>query len=377
MPEQYPLNEILNDDERIFKSWISVEDIDRQGDILPIEQLNRIMPVYMKRGGVLMDEHSNRHIGKMLNYERAMHPQTGKPGIIGTFQLFKDTKLDNERWAEVKAGVRTGISFGGRATGKPVIMSNGDVVKILENVEGYEFSLVSRPANQHALITEVNYYAKGDEPITTNTSGAHASSFSEDDKVEFAIKAGANNPYAICNATVGQEDKDKYEKCILQVKERLGVSKDGETEASEQTETKTKGDSPMAEKQIEMKKEEPVAPEVPAQPAPVDEVKVMMEKFMAAQMQLNEKLDKVVELLSAKPEAPAVEEAVVEEKSKSEEAKSDVSKLVAEEVSKTLGNQGTTPRPPQMEVEIVNVNKGQGADFYDLATGKKKLYEYN
>jgi hypothetical protein len=32
------------------------------------------------------------------------------------------------------------------------------------------------------------------------------------------VHAKQNNPWAICTKSVGREDKDKYEKCILDVK---------------------------------------------------------------------------------------------------------------------------------------------------------------
>ena len=33
-----------------------------------------------------------------------------------------------------------------------------------------------------------------------------------------------NNPWAICTASVGRDDKDKYEACVMDVKKKMGVS---------------------------------------------------------------------------------------------------------------------------------------------------------
>jgi hypothetical protein len=32
-----------------------------------------------------------------------------------------------------------------------------------------------------------------------------------------------NNPWAICNKSVGQDDKEKFERCVLKVKEKHGT----------------------------------------------------------------------------------------------------------------------------------------------------------
>lgn len=359
MPEQLPLNEILNEEERIFKSWISVEEVDRQGEILPIDTLLRAMPTYVKRGGVLMDQHSNRHVGKLLNYEKAIHPAKGKEALLGTFQVFKDTEMDNKIWNDIKAGKKTGISVGGHAVAKAMLLPSGDAVKVLTNFSGYELSLVDRPANPDALITEVNYVAKADQPSP------------EDEKVELCLKAGASSPWAICTAAVGRDDQSKYEKCVLQVKERLGIAKDAgepsatsEADSSKQVEKSTQGETRMAENEIkkevtEMPKEE-VKPEV-KQEAPVEEKPAVdpMEKLMALLMQISEKLDKVLESKAATPEAPAVE---VTESAKSEP-------VAKQEVAKGLV--GETPQAPTQITNTAMVGE-KPFTFADIVTGKVK-----
>ena len=61
--------EILNDSDRLFKAWGTVEIKDKDGELLPIDEFKKIMPVIMKRGGVIIDHHSNRVVGKIVNYE--------------------------------------------------------------------------------------------------------------------------------------------------------------------------------------------------------------------------------------------------------------------------------------------------------------------
>lgn len=33
------------------------------------------------------------------------------------------------------------------------------------------------------------------------------------------------NPWAVCTASVGRGDKDKYERCVMSVKEKHGIKK--------------------------------------------------------------------------------------------------------------------------------------------------------
>ena len=45
-------------------------------------------------------------------------------------------------------------------------------------------------------------------------------------KVEAKKKGKKVNPWAVCTESVGREDKDKYEKCVLDVKKEHPIKKD-------------------------------------------------------------------------------------------------------------------------------------------------------
>lgn len=40
-----------------------------------------------------------------------------------------------------------------------------------------------------------------------------------------AKKTGKVNPWAVCTASVGRDDKDKYERCVTDVKKKQGIKK--------------------------------------------------------------------------------------------------------------------------------------------------------
>ncbi len=162
--EQFPIDEILNKDDRIVRGWATVEVKDSQGERIPIEgELKRVMNTWMMRGGVISDTHSNRQVGKGLNWKIEKHPDSGKQGIIIDYQIFKDYSIDNEVWDEIVSGKRKGLSFGGRALNKPKIKDDsysGEKAAELSGIEAYEMASVTDPANELALNTHVNFLAK-------------------------------------------------------------------------------------------------------------------------------------------------------------------------------------------------------------------------
>lgn len=162
--KQFPKDEILNDDQRLVRSWMSVEVKDKQGDIVPITELKRVLNTWMKRGATMMDQHTNRPIGRGLRWQEDTHPKSGTQGIILDYQVYDDYSIDDQVWDEIKSGQRTGVSIGGRALGRPSTKEDeytGEKGKYLKDIELYEVSPVDAEANQFASNIAVNYLAKG------------------------------------------------------------------------------------------------------------------------------------------------------------------------------------------------------------------------
>lgn len=161
-PTQMDEVEILNTEDRMFKAWGSVEVRDRENDLLPMDEFRKIMPVIMKRGGILMDRHSNRQTGKLLNYEFKMKdtPEGPKLGVLLTGEIFRDYEHDDMVWEGIKNGIYKGLSFGGRNKMKDVKFDKSGLTNILTKLEGFEFSLVPGMGNQEATMEEVNFLAK-------------------------------------------------------------------------------------------------------------------------------------------------------------------------------------------------------------------------
>ncbi len=162
-PEQFPKDEILNEKDRLVRSWMSVEVTDKQGDIVPVAQLKKVLNTWFKRGSTMIDQHTNRPIGRGLRWQEAVHEKSGKPGIILDYQVFDDYSIDDQVWDDIKTGKRSGLSIGGRATEKPTMKEDdftGRMGKYLQGLELYEVSPVDSPANQFGTNIAVNYLAK-------------------------------------------------------------------------------------------------------------------------------------------------------------------------------------------------------------------------
>lgn len=163
-PVQFPLDEILNEDERMVRGWMTAQIKDKQGEIIPISDTVRSLNTWMKRGGFIIDSHTNRVVGKATRWFEAEHPVAKVPGIIIDYQIYKDYSIDDEVWDEIKKKKR-GLSYGGRALEKPtekVIKTpqGTDTARELHGLETYEVSSVKSPANLLSENIAINFLAK-------------------------------------------------------------------------------------------------------------------------------------------------------------------------------------------------------------------------
>jgi Zn ribbon nucleic-acid-binding protein len=172
MTEGYFVNKLLtkgfepiNSDERFFEGYLTVEMKDKQGEVTIVNELYKVLPVWMDRGAPITDTHSNRVIGKGINYAKAdFTAQDGEvyPAIKVTGKIFKNYDLDNEIWRKIKSGEYKGLSFGGatKSNRTPMRMKDGSIAYALSNLEHYEVAVCKDPAVPMAIITDYNPIAK-------------------------------------------------------------------------------------------------------------------------------------------------------------------------------------------------------------------------
>ena len=157
--------EPISSEERYFEGYLTVEVKDKQGEITIVDELYKVLPVWMDRGAPISDTHSNRIVGKGINFSRAVYKnQEGDeiPAIKITGKIHKNYELDNDIWGKIKSGEYKGLSFGGatKSDRTPKVLKDGSVAYALKDLEHYEVAVCKDPAVPLALITDYNPIAK-------------------------------------------------------------------------------------------------------------------------------------------------------------------------------------------------------------------------
>ena len=160
----------IGGDQRFFEGYLTVQVKDKQGEITIVDELIKVLPIWMDRGAPISDTHSNRIIGKGISYAKVDYKTKDGgtlPAIKITGKIHKDYHLDNEIWDKIKSGEYKGLSFGGatKANRTPKILKDGSVAYELKSLEHYEVAVCKDPAVPLALITDYNPLAKA---ITDN-----------------------------------------------------------------------------------------------------------------------------------------------------------------------------------------------------------------
>lgn len=243
---------IISDEERLIEGWASVEVLDVQGDIVPVEEMEKSMYKFMDRGGLIMYGHSNKPIGKILQWSVEKYPGTDVYGIKFVAKIFDDYNVDDEVWKMIKEGKLKGFSIGAQAREEKRIVKDGasgmpKEVGILKDLNLLEISVVEQPANPLAVIEAINYYAKGKVGASVRKDDGKWVEVMKDvevlkrlveeclfDSVRFygeEVEKQAN-PWAVCRAMQKRYGwgEEKYERCVQHVKERnrkMGYPEEG------------------------------------------------------------------------------------------------------------------------------------------------------
>jgi len=165
--------EIEKSDRRIFKGHITAEIIDRQQEFVFVKEVMAIMKTFMEVNPVISDFHSNRMVGRVLDYEKSEYE--GVPTVKITAEVYKKdgVTLYDKIWDKVVSGEYSGLSMGGASREREPIMKDGRMALELRKLELYEIALCVTPANPFAIIEQVNIFAKafGKEEMVKDDNG--------------------------------------------------------------------------------------------------------------------------------------------------------------------------------------------------------------
>ncbi len=155
---------INNENDRLIEGYASVEILDRQNDIVPIDTMTKAMIEYMKRGGLIMYGHQNKPIGRVIQWNVEEAPNYSTPALKIVALINTGFQLDDQVWDLIKKKELNGFSIGGNATklGKAQMKDNS-TARVLEEIELSEISVVTEPANQGAIISSISVAKSIDE----------------------------------------------------------------------------------------------------------------------------------------------------------------------------------------------------------------------
>ncbi len=139
--------------QRIFEAYATYEEIDKQGDLVKVDGLAAAIPIWLDRGGTIIDSHSNRPVGKCLEYQ--IVKVKDKPAIWIKGEIFSGRlaiSIDNEVWEKIQNRIYRGISIGGQTFTKYRECNEKMCYNVIPTVELYEMSVCEEPANGGATI---------------------------------------------------------------------------------------------------------------------------------------------------------------------------------------------------------------------------------
>jgi len=152
--------EIEKSDGRTFTGYLTVEVVDKQNEFIAIGEITKAMKNYMALTPNVSDFHSNRMVGFLKSFEESEYQ--GHPAIKAKIEIHKQegTLLYDQVWEKIKSGEYKGLSIGGAAKTKIPVIKNGKMYVMLKDLEIYEYAVCPSPANQLAIIDNVNDIAK-------------------------------------------------------------------------------------------------------------------------------------------------------------------------------------------------------------------------
>lgn len=173
---QVPL-EIKAETERIIAGYASVDVIDKQGDMIPLEVLKDAWNRFKSNPDFMMSQilHSNIPIGKIL----LEHPKCPKKsgvdenGLFIIVKLRDDIKKADETWYLIKQGKLKAFSIGGEALHKSVVCEGRCYTRI-DKLELHEITICASPANQasfFSVLKSLDKIIKLDDVLKTLPEG--------------------------------------------------------------------------------------------------------------------------------------------------------------------------------------------------------------
>ena len=342
---------ILNDKKRMFKAILTAEVKDSDGQVVPVDEVLKVLPDYISEGGAILYRHMGRPVGKVINFMPTKLNDVPAIEIIGLIGNSFD--YHNEVWDAIKSGELKGVSFHGDA----ILDPNGKI----QVISGVEISITPKPANPMAMVQEVSVLAKESGNMEIQKKDECKAKYTNPDN---SFKGGFDGCVAYMKDCRGLAEENAQKLCAY-IGRKTGHMKEAVKEQDYNPIIDFLKEVDSMKKEI--KKQDEQTPEE-TKPNVEEQIKTLSEAVAELKQQVSELASKI----EAKPEEEVQEEDNTQkpEEPKPEEQKPEVVKeMVKEAVDMAI----------KQRLERIEVNKEKPAEKTTLKKEKvlkvgKKTY---
>lgn len=186
---------------RLIEGWASTDALDKQGDVVELDAFRKTMGRYMAQGGLLIDRHSNRKIGAVIDYD--FKEKGEKKGLWITAAIYKQYKVQDEVWEKIRRGEYEAFSIGADPLRIGRLCDEKKCWNTIKDLELFEISVVDKPANPEATI-EGKTLAKATDTFISNRCTSQ-----ESPMVDAATEKGTCSPLACLKQTLADAEITK------------------------------------------------------------------------------------------------------------------------------------------------------------------------
>ena len=146
----------VDKERRMVSGFATLDNIDRQGDIVPSEASVKAFEKF--RGNIREMHDDKKAVGKLVSFkEESFYDQETGKLYKGVFVSAYVSKGAQDTWEKVLDGTLTGFSIGGSVKDyEDTYDENVDKsIRVIKEYDLFELSLVDNPANQYANVISV------------------------------------------------------------------------------------------------------------------------------------------------------------------------------------------------------------------------------
>ena len=149
-------------EKRVVSGFATLDNIDRQGDIVPSEASVKAFEDF--RGNIREMHDDKKAVGKLISFkEDSFYDEETEKFYKGVFVSTYVSKGAQDTWEKVLDGTLTGFSIGGRVKDYEDTYNEemDKSVRTIKEYDLFELSLVDNPANQYANVISIEKNNKG------------------------------------------------------------------------------------------------------------------------------------------------------------------------------------------------------------------------